>query len=324
MAYTSGGTIQAIDYNYLAWGGNTTNTYSGTINNLAMVMGGGKGYKGYGQSITAINAVSTTPETTFITATQWAGLVYTLNNALGHQSGAGAQLASGSNIGITAGATIAAFANVSTAIGTVNTNANIYATNGSTTTGSNFTNNPTSGAATTSGIFTRTITFASGDAARYFFNAGGKLNWAISATNNNATLRSADLVTNFGTNQAGGTILGPSSVARTGTGGTQTANVTTLGYWASTTSAQTVSQITSSNYRYEYNQDFTNVRVRTNGVQGSNGDVGSVLYLDFGYYMFSTFAGANDDINVTVTTRIDIVQPETTFLANTWGVIGIT
>jgi len=113
-------------------------------------------------------------------------------------------------------------------------------------------------------------------------------------------------------------------VARTGTGGTQTANVTTLGYWASTTSAQTVSQITSSNYRYEYNQDFTNVRVRTNGVQGSNGDVGSVLYLDFGYYMFSTFAGANDDINVTVTTRIDIVQPETTFLANTWGVIGIT
>ena len=205
MAYTSGGTIQAIDYNYLAWGGNTTNTYSGTINNLAMVMGGGKGYKGYGQSITAINAVSTTPETTFITATQWAGLVYTLNNALGHQSGAGAQLASGSNIGITAGATIAAFANVSTAIGTVNTNANIYATNGSTTTGSNFTNNPTSGAATTSGIFTRTITFASGDAARYFFNAGGKLNWAISATNNNATLRSADLVTNFGTNQASGT-----------------------------------------------------------------------------------------------------------------------
>jgi hypothetical protein len=200
----------------------------------------------------------------------------------------------------------------------------LFSASGTTVTGSNFTNGVTGGSSTFEGIFRRSITFASGDAARYFFNAGGKINWAISATNNNSTLRSADLVTNFGTNQAGGTILGPSSVARTGTGGTQTANVTTLGYWASTTSAQTVSQITSSNYRYEYNQDYTNVRVSTNGVQGVNNDVGSIVRLDFGYYMFSTFAGANDDVNVTVTTRIDIVPPETTFLANTWGVIGVT
>lgn len=324
MAYSSGGLIQAIDYNYLAWGGNTTGTYDGTINNLAMVMGAGKGYKGYGQTITAINAVSTTPATTTITATQWAGLVYTLNNALGHQSGAGAQLASGSNIGIVAGATIEAFANVSTAIGTVNTNANLYATNGSTVTGSNFTNGLTGGSGTVEGIFTRTITFANGDAARYFFNSGGQIKWVITATNNNGTLRSADLVTNFATNQAGGTIFNVSSTPRTGTSGTVTTAATNLGYWACSTTAQTVSQITSANYRYEYNSDYTNVRVRTNGVQGSNGDVGSILYLDFGYYMFSTYAGLNDDINVTVTTRIDIVQPETTFLANTWGVIGIT
>jgi hypothetical protein len=324
MAYSSGGLIQAIDYNYLAWGGNTTNTYDGTINNLAMVMGIGKGYKGYGQTITAINAVSTIPATTSITATQWAGLVYTLNNALGHQSGAAAQLASGSNIGIVAGATIEAFANVSTAIGTVNTNANLYATNGSTVTGSNFTNNPTGGSGTVEGIFTRTITFANGDAARYFFNSGGQIKWVISATNNNGTLRSADLVTNFATNQAGGTIFNVSSTPRTGTSGTVTTAATNLGYWACSTTAQTISQITSANYRYEYNSDYTNVRVRTNGVQGSNGDLGSILYLDFGYYMFSTYAGLNDDINVTVTTRIDIVQPETTFLANTWGVIGIS
>jgi hypothetical protein len=113
-------------------------------------------------------------------------------------------------------------------------------------------------------------------------------------------------------------------VARTGTGGTETANVTTRGYWGANIIANTISQITSSNDRYEYNQDYTNVRVSTNGVQGVNGDVGTILRLDFGYYMFSTFAGENDDVNVTVTTRIDIVQPETTFLANTWGVIGIT
>jgi len=43
MSYSSGGTIQANDYNNLAWGGNTTGTYSGTIKNLAIVMGTGIG-----------------------------------------------------------------------------------------------------------------------------------------------------------------------------------------------------------------------------------------------------------------------------------------
>jgi len=324
MAYTSGGLIQAIDYNYFTWGGNTTNTYGNTIPNLAFVWGGGKGVRGYGQDVSLIPTISVSPTTTTVTAVQWAGLVYTLNRAIGHQSGAGGQLASGSNIGITAGATITSFANVAAAIYTINTNGNVFTSSGTTITGSNFDNILTGGSGTFEGLFRRSITFASGDAARYFFNAGGKLNWVITATNNNATLRSADLVTNFATNQAGGTVLGPSIVPRTGTGGTVTANVITRGYWGANTVANTVSQITSSNYRYEYNQDYTNVRVSTNGVQGVNGDVGSILRLDFGYYMFSTFAGSNDDVNVTVTTRIDIVLPETTFLANTWGVIGIT
>lgn len=324
MAYSSGGLIQAIDYNYFTWGGNTTNTYGNTIPNLAFVWGGGKGVRGYGQDTSLIPAISVTPTTTTVTAVQWAGLVYTLNRTLGHQSGAGGQLASGSNIGITAGTTITSFANVAAAIYSINTNGNLFSASGTTVTGSNFTNILTGGSGTFEGIFRRTITFASGDAARYFFNAGGKLNWVITATNNNATLRSADLVENFATNQAGGTVLGPSIVPRTGTGGTVTANVITTGYWGANIIANTVSQITSSNYRYEYNQDYTNVRISTNGVQGVNNDVGSVVHLDYGYYMFSTFAGANDDVNVTVTTRIDIVPPETTFLANTWGVIGVT
>ena len=99
MAYITGGTIQMIDYNYLTWGGNTTNTYSGTINNLAMVWGTGIGYKGYGQNVAAISA---TTASSIVTATQWAGLVYTLNKTLAHQGIT--QLASGSNVGITAGA----------------------------------------------------------------------------------------------------------------------------------------------------------------------------------------------------------------------------
>ena len=312
-----------IDYNYLTWGGNTTNTYSGTIDNLAMVWGTGKGYKGYGQTVTPISA---TTQGATVTATQWAGLVYLVNKTLGHQSGAGAQLASGSNIGITAGATIAAFANVSTAVTTVNTNANTAATTGTTTTGTvlntTLTQTGSTSTAAQTQSWTRTITFASGDAARYFFNAGGKINWVITATNNNSTLRSADLVTNWATNQAGGFIAGATSDGKTGTGGTVNTDATTLGYWALTTSDQTMSQITSSNYRYEYNTDFTRIQVKSNGVQGANNDVGTVITFTFDYSMAGAIGtpGAvfDDDINVTFGVRFDIVEPAVTYIAKTW------
>jgi hypothetical protein len=322
MAYTSGGLIQAIDYNYFTWGGNTTGTYSGTINNLALVFGSGFGYKGYGQDVSLISALTVG---TTVSATQWAGLVYTLNRALGHQGGAGSQLASGSNIGITAGATITAFANVATAIGSINANANIAATNGTTVTGTNFATNIVGGTGTFEGNFSRTVTFASADQARYFFNAGGYLTWVVgNVINNNSTLRSADLVTQFATYQASGSVKNGTSIARTGTGGSANVTNNSLGYWQCTTSLQELTKVTSANYRYEYNNDFTNVRVKSSGVTGVNGDNGAIVTFNFAYYMFSTFVGANDEVNVTVNHRIDIVPPETTYFANTWGVIGIT
>jgi len=331
MAYTSGGTIQAIDYNYYTWGGNTTNTYSGTINNISMVWGIGKGYKGYGQDVSLISAV-TGSSTQTITATQWAGLVYTLNRTLGHQSGAAGQLATGSNIGITAGTTITAFANVATAVGTVNTNANTFVSNGTVTTGTTYTNQAIFGGGPTTAAnsytFGRRITFASGDAARYFFNAGGRIRWYANATNVNGTLRGADLVTNWGTNQGGGEISGGASLGRIGTGGTVNANVTTAGYWGLSAANITISRITSSNYRYEYNQDFTLVNVRTTGTNVSgNGDNGSVIELYANVFMQGAILGPtayNDTVNVNLGWRVDIVAPEVTYLANTWGVIGVT
>lgn len=325
MAYSSGGVIQAIDYNYLAWGGNTTGTYNSSITNTAQVMGVGYGFRGYGQTITAINAVTGAGGDT-ITAAQWAGLVYLVNRGLGHQSGAAAQLASGSNIGITAGATISAFANVSTAVGTINTNANIYTTQGATTTGATFWANISGTNTTFENIFTRTLTWSSGDAARYFFNCGGKVSWVINnVINNNSTLRSADLVTQWGTYQGGGTIFNTSSTPRTGAGGTVNTGSTTLGYWALTTATQTVSQITSANYRYEYNSDYTNVRVRTSTQNSSgNGDKGAVIYLDFGSYMFSTYSGLNDAVDVRINHRIDYTVPESTYLNVSWGTPTIT
>lgn len=321
MSYAQGGIIQANDYNNLAWGGNTTGVYNGSVTNLAQVMGTGYGFRGYGQTVTPINAVSVNGT---VTGTQWAGLIYLTNRALGHQSGAGAQLGSGGNLATTAGSTITAYANVASAVSTVNTNANVYATQGTTTTGTVYNQALTGTNVTFEAIWNRTVTFASADQARYFFNAGGQINWVITgATNNNGTLRSADLVTQWLTYQAGGSIKNISSTPRTGSGGTQNTASTTLGYWQTTTAMQEVSKITSANYRYEYNSDYTNVRVKTSGVTGSNGDKGAVLTLDFGSYMFSTYSGLNDDVNVTVSYRIDVVYPETTYLQNSWGTVTI-
>ena len=309
MAYTTGGTIQALDYNLLTWGGNTQ-VYNGTPDNLAEIWGVGNGPRGYGQDATAMSIVSAGGT---VTATQWATFIQRLNLTLAHQSGAGAQLASGSNIGIVAGATIAAFANVSSAITTINTNANLWTAQGSTTVGTPiYTTFTAADFAAFTTVFNRTITFASGDAARYFFNAGGQINWAFVTYNLNGTARSGDVVTLFTTNLGGGNIRGVNGTAITGAGGTVGTN-TGRGYWQLTSSVQLAASITST--VSTYTGDVANVNIRTNGVQGANGDVGSVITLQIGYTSPQEGLDFNSAISANVGVRIDIVSPETTYLA---------
>ena len=310
MAYTSGGTIQAQDYNWLAWGGNTTNTYTTSINNLAVIWGVGTGQFGYGQDVSVISALTAG---TTVSATQWAGLVYTLNKTLGHQGGAAAQLATGSNIGIVAGATVTAFANVSSSISTITTNKALWSAQGSTTNGTVFYQALSVGtyAAFTS-VWTRTITFASGDAARYFFNAGGQINWGFTAFNLNATTRSASATNLFGTYLLGGNIMATRGTGITGTGGTVGTNAS-LGYWNLTSSVQVAASITDTTAAYT--GDSANVNIKTNGVQGSNGDVGSVITLQFGYNSAQEGLDFDHAISANVGVRIDVVSPEATYLA---------
>jgi hypothetical protein len=321
MAYSTGETIQAIDYNYLTWGGNSTGTYSGTINNLAMVWGTGFGYKGYGQTVAAISA--TTASAT-VTATQWAGLVYTLNKTLAHQGIT--QLASGSNVGITAGATITAFANVSSGVTSINSTSNVASASGTTTTGSGLTTAvswPDSSSAQSTN-WTRTATFASADQARYFFNAGGYISVVLTASNNNATSRSGDIVTLFQTNAAGFLVKNANCTPRTGTSGTIDSSSSALGYWGLTNVNQTMLDIRSGSATYTYTNDELLIKLKTNGVQGSNGDVGSIITFDFTLSApIQTNSNFNDAVDVTATVRIDVVFPETTYLANTWGSVTI-
>ena len=304
MTYSTGGLIQAADYNGLA---------STNASNVAYVLGTGSQQFGYGQSITSIASVSAAGT---ITATQWAGLIHSINKVLGHQGGAGAQLASGSNIGITAGATIAAFANVSTAVTTINTNKlDFNSTRGTLVTGANF------DATFSTSSFTRTITvtFASADQARYFFNAGGRFSLVFvpsGLTDNLKETSYTDLMNAIGTLH-----LDALTSTRTGTGETITTNGLAIGYWDLTTSNQTILKLTSDNANYTANT--LEVLMRVAGAAGSNGGLGTQVIYDITYTDGADEA-FDDAISGTFRHRIDVVRPEVTYLADVWGTITVS
>ena len=317
MAYSSGGLISATDFNGLA----TTNS-----SNIGWVWGTGFAQTGYGQDMTLLTSVSAGAT---VTATQWAGLVYTLNKALTHQGQT--QLGGGplgANINMTAGQTITYFANVTTAITQINTTQNSYIASTSTLTGSNFTSTMSYAGSTTAGSFNtaRTVTFAGGaNAARYFFNSGGRLQLVITATNNNATARSTDFVNLLQTYLGGGIVFQNSSTGRTGTGGVLTSSNVAAGYYTLSTTPTTYANLTPGSATYTYNSDWVRLNVNSNNPQGTTGDRGTTITFNVDSATpAQTNSNFNDAVNVTVTTRVDIIYPELTNLANVWGVIGVT
>ena len=166
MTYSSGGLIQATDYN-----GFVSTTANANINDI---WAAGSGDKGYGQT-----AVSTVSAAGTVTATQWASLVNTLSS-LGSQTNTTLT----ARTAPTAGTTIAVLAAVNTDLTNVTTNRNNAAAVGTQYTGWTGTNSKTaatSGAAWTI-TFTNTVTFASAAAARYFFNGGGLIKLQTSKT----------------------------------------------------------------------------------------------------------------------------------------------
>lgn len=312
MTYSSGGVIQATDYNGFA-GGAAANV-SGQLNT---VLSTGRGNAGYGQSSVA----NVTAVTNDVTATQWTTLVNGVDKVRKHQSGVGyANLTT-----YTAGQTINVINDITTNLTTSFTNRLVYTAQGATVTGATFSpifTLPNQLAGTTF-QFSRTATFASADQARYFFNAGGQLNYVIiSVTNNDGTTRSASLATLAATNFASKKIGAQDCVARTGTGGTLNIDGTTnTGYYTSTTSNVTKTQITSTTATYT--TDVFYLYEKSNGVQGTNADAGSVVTLGVDLVSGTQTGGFNDSINITVNHRVDVIYPSSTFLANTWGSVTI-
>lgn len=314
MTYTAGQLVQASDYNNFV-GGNAANV-SGQLNTI---LGTGYGNAGYGQP--AVSNVSPTISGNLITATQWTTLVNGVNRVRKHQSGSGF-----SNLSTyVAGTVVNANNSISSNLTTAYTNRLNYSAEGTTTSGSTFSPVFTAPNDTNSATFrfSRTATFASADAARYFFNAGGQLNFVITGvTNTGGTNRGASLATLAATNFGSMRVRAGNNSGRTGSGGTVSSSDTALGYYKSTSSNASAVSITGTTS--SYTSDTCTVYIKTNGTQGSNGDAGSTMTLSMDLFSGAQSPAFNDSINITVNHRVDVIYPSTTFLANTWGSVTIT
>lgn len=308
MSYAQYGTIQATDYNTLV-GANA----GATANVLNTVWATGSAGAGYGQTALANVASGDT-----VTASQWANLVNRTSNAATHQNS--------SITSVTApvsGGTITYLSAIPTNLQTIYTNRFNAVSQSSTT------SNAVAAGSTWSSIatFTHTATFANGDAARYFFNSGGQLAITVSHANTTAgiNLLLNQLCTNVGTVVMSSVTSGTANIAGTsyngvtkvGGGGNSPTVGTNSGYYAWTTSNANVFYQTASTGPSGYLSTNINIFVKTNGAQGSNGDVGNVVTI---YTVWDEIPNGLT-VGTGSTTTLTVRPPEVTNISNSWGAI---
>jgi hypothetical protein len=217
---------------------------------------------------------------------------------------------------MTAGETITYFANVATAVGTINTNKALFSAQGSTTTGSGF----NTAVSSTGGLGTwqtvdRTVTFASAQHARYFFNAGGQLNYRVTYSSGNGS-GSTNSLQRILTGVGGIDFKNTTNGGRTGSGITLDTNNTAIGYRNLTTSPQNIVQVTDNTSSYTGSNAL--IQVYSGALDTTNGAVSAVVVFRLLYDVDDKTW--DDTISLTVTTKVDIVYPESTYLTGTaWG-----
>jgi hypothetical protein len=305
MAYQTGDLILRDHYNTFATG-SATGTANNAVANINTVWGVGSGNKGYGQS-TTLSAVNTGDT---VTATQWSTLLSRLNSILTHQAGSGSGITSP-----TAGSIITALSTLQTNVtNAFNNSANFNSTRGTPATTSLGATWNTATPTTFQQV--RTVTFASSDQARYFFNAGGRIALSFSVTNGADNAKETAWTSLLGTKLA--TLnFDFSTSGRTGTGGTLTTNGSAIGFWGLTTSNQTLIKLTDTTAAYTTN--YVEVLASISGTAGSNGGLGNVITFTINYNDAAADTGAPGAINMTINADVVVTPPETTNLTNTWG-----
>jgi hypothetical protein len=307
MTWAAGGLVQASDLNTMLGGNPTT-----TANTLNATWATGGSQAGYGQTAVANVAVGDV-----VSATPWNGLFFNTSNAASHQ---GTSITSIANV---------SSSNVVTFYSAAQTNLNsIYAARGNAASQGSTTANAVTTASTwtSTATFTQTVTFANGDAARYFFNAGGQIKMTASHPNVTAGVNQAlsNLCSAVGTVVISGQNSGARTIAGTsyngvtkvgGSGSTQTLS-TNSGYFGLTTGNTTIFDQNSADSPYTANIDLVYI-AKTTAATGSNGDNGNVISV----FTVLRESGANGTVGTGTVVTCTVTPPATTYIANTWGTI---
>ena len=242
MTYSSGGLIQATDYN-----GFVSTTAGANIN---AIWGTSSATGGYGQGNIATVSTSGT-----VTATQWASLVNNLT-AIGAHTGTTITARSAP----TAGQTITALAAVNTDITNCYTNRNNAASVGTQYTSWTGTASKTTatgaGSAAWTITFTDTITFANSSAFFSFFNAGGYLKWQVGKSST-GTVADTEWNSFIGAAGAGGLVA--SSIIITGAGTSKTINSLTLTGTTKTGGTGTPTTLTTATGAFAFSTGATTI-----------------------------------------------------------------
>lgn len=315
MTYTVGGLIQATDYN-----GFVSTTVGGNIN---ATWGTGVTSAGYGQT-----ALSTVSVGGTVTAAQWASLVNTISSMANHQ---GTTITSRTAPAV--GNTISILANVATDITNCYNNRGNAAGTGTQFTGWTGTNSKTTAtgpAATWFINITNTVTWTSADAARYFFNAGGrvKIEFGKSSTgaggdaewNDLANTLCGDIFITGGDYSQ--TIAGTAYTGTTKVGGTGTPTTLLTGTgWFDLTpggAGVTVYQQNADTYPYTVNYIRVNLAKNAASTALTIETIWQSLEYD-GDAISGGTAPTGATPGTAPCTIVTYFPPSTTYLTNTWG-----
>jgi hypothetical protein len=312
MAYSSGGLIQAADYNGFA-----SSTAGANVNN---VWSTGSTDSGWGQTALATVATEGT-----ITATQWASLVNTISS-MASQTGTTIT----SRVAPVAGNTINILAALNTDLTNITNNRQNAVANGTQFTGWTGTNSLTGGrgAGAWSITFTNTVTWASADAARYFFNAGGRIKIDVSKTatgatgdpewNDLANTLCGDIFITGGT--ATQTIAGASYTGTTKVGGTGAPNIllTTTGWYDLTAGAAATIVYKQFADTAPYTANFIQHSI-AKGASSNTLVITTLWSASDGDPITGGTASSGATPGTAPTTIVTYFPPSTTYLSASWG-----
>lgn len=261
MAYVTGDTILDDHYNGFA--------NDNSPNNINKIWGTGAGNYGYGQS----NTISTVSAGATVTATQWNTLLDRMDNIENHQ---GSTITTGAGTLIT-GDPIAAILTISTDITTLGTNRyNVAGANLTQTSNPNTVNRTFTGSWSATTIQEVSFTFASSDACRYFFNAGGKITHVWNLSGGTADGKYDEWVDLFNTKAATFTLSATGdSLSGSGTASTNL----NQGFWSASLTNGGGYVIYQKMFAdtAPYTTNYVQWEVKMTGTAGANGGKGEVL-----------------------------------------------